>query len=84
MPEIPDFKTERANERKNVLKALKTAGFNARVKHGRGTAHAWLDVTIIGSVLPGATTEVRRIAEQASGRSASAAEHISINFDSIY
>ncbi|MBZ5532610.1 MAG: hypothetical protein LAO20_14350 [Acidobacteriia bacterium] len=73
---------ERAAEILNVRRALTAAGFKAKVGHGRGTAHNWLDIRIAGQPFTGeAHQQVLEIAKRASGRTHGAAEHIGVEFD---
>jgi len=44
---MPEYLTNK-EETKLVKSALKTAGYNARVGHGKGTAYGWIKVSIKG------------------------------------
>jgi len=80
--DLPDFRAIRHQERVDVQRALRAAGYRAKVKHGRGTAHSWLDIKIDGRPFTEHDyNEVKAIAARASGRSASSAENIGVDFD---
>lgn len=83
--EFSEIKAARKAETKSVKAALKAAGFDVRVGHGRGTVWGWLDVSVNNKgFTQGDNQRICEIARKASGREGRAAENISVNFMGAY